>query len=34
MKEELEDIKKTMTEIKYMMFFMMAVITLRLIGLF
>ena len=32
MERKLEDIEKTVTEMKYMMFFMMAVMTLLLIG--
>ena len=32
MKEELEDMKKTVTDIKYMMFLMIAVMTLRFMG--
>ena len=32
MEKKLEDIETTMKEMKYMMFFMMAVMTLRLIG--
>merc|ERR1719499_2437830 len=32
MEKKLEDIEKTVKEMKYMMFFMMAVMTLRLIG--